>query len=142
MYYLLAKGKLKIKKCIFFFLPGFSVLGICTAQEQEQENTWTGTVRFNPADLFINLHNALPAFSTKAQKPRLSQRLTPATTSIYAHRKEYYNWASESWKAYKAENENATKLQWANAINFDKDLVNELDPDLMERINQMFNNAR
>jgi dienelactone hydrolase len=98
--------------------------------------------------------------------------ITPSTTSIYAHRKEitnphveiiyrdgedatgheytfcskaqrdYYNWASKSWATYKAENENATKLQWANVINFDKDLANELDPDLMERINFLFNNAK
>jgi hypothetical protein len=25
-----------------------------------QENTWKGSVRFNPADIFINLHNAIP----------------------------------------------------------------------------------
>ena len=31
---------------------------MCIAQEQE--NVWKGTVRFNPADMFINLHNALP----------------------------------------------------------------------------------
>jgi len=36
------------------FLSGY----ICVAQEQN--NTWNGTVRFNPADNFINLHNALP----------------------------------------------------------------------------------
>ncbi|MDR2942043.1 MAG: alpha/beta hydrolase [Treponema sp.] len=98
--------------------------------------------------------------------------IKPGTTSIYAHRKEitnphveiiyrdgedatgheytfcskaqkeYYNWANKSWETYKAENKNATKLQWANVINFDKDLVNELDPDLMERINVLYNNAK
>jgi predicted alpha/beta hydrolase len=98
--------------------------------------------------------------------------IMPDTTSIYAHRKEitnphveiiyrdgedavghehtfcskaqksYFDWAIKSWETYKAENENAAKLQWANAINFNKDLANELDPDLMERINQMFNIAK
>jgi hypothetical protein len=34
------------------------ISGACIAQEQE--NIWNGTVRFNLADLFINLHNALP----------------------------------------------------------------------------------
>jgi len=42
--------------CILLFV--FCIAGI-TAQEQ-RENTWNGTVRFNPADIFINLHNALP----------------------------------------------------------------------------------
>jgi pimeloyl-ACP methyl ester carboxylesterase len=56
--------------------------------------------------------------------------------------KAYIDWAKESWEAYKAENENATKLDWANVINFDKDLANELDLELMERINEMFNNAK
>jgi hypothetical protein len=34
------------------------VSGMCGAQDQT--DAWNGTVRFNPADLFINLHNALP----------------------------------------------------------------------------------
>lgn len=34
------------------------MFGICFAQERE--NTWKGTIRFNPADMFLNLHNALP----------------------------------------------------------------------------------
>jgi pimeloyl-ACP methyl ester carboxylesterase len=90
------------------------------------------------------------------------------TTSIYAHRgeisnsrvevvfrngesaagheytfcsnaqKEYMNFAVKSWEAYKAKNANASMLQWAEEINFDKDLANELDPELMERINNFF----
>ena len=52
------------KKSILVFFLGFCLLGICFAQEQEieqeQENFWKGMVRFNPADLFINLHNYLP----------------------------------------------------------------------------------
>jgi hypothetical protein len=47
-----------MKKCICILLLGFCVFRICTAQEQEK--TWKGTVRFNPADILINLHNALP----------------------------------------------------------------------------------
>ena len=47
-----------MKKFICVLLLGFCIFGICIAQEQE--NTWKGTVRFNPADLFINLHSALP----------------------------------------------------------------------------------
>ena len=47
-----------MKKYICVLLLGFGIFNICIAQEQE--NTWKGTVRFNPADLFINLHNALP----------------------------------------------------------------------------------
>jgi hypothetical protein len=58
-----------MKKYIFVLLLVFYVFGICTAQEEEnvsqeqeikQENIWIGMVRFNPADIFINLHNALP----------------------------------------------------------------------------------
>ena len=47
-----------VKKSIFVLFLGLCVLGVCIAQEQE--NSWKGTVRFNPADIFINLHNALP----------------------------------------------------------------------------------
>jgi len=47
-----------VKKYICVLLLGFCTFNICTAQEQEK--TWKGTVRFNPADMLINLHNALP----------------------------------------------------------------------------------
>jgi hypothetical protein len=47
-----------MKKGICVLFVFFSICGICIAQEQE--NTWNGTVRFNPADIFINIHNALP----------------------------------------------------------------------------------
>ena len=50
-----------MKKSICFLVMGFCVLGFCAAQEQE--NTWRGTVRFDPADIFINMHNALPGMS-------------------------------------------------------------------------------
>jgi hypothetical protein len=54
--------------------------------------------------------------------------------------KAYIDWAKASWKAYKAEHNNASIIQWANEVNYDKAKANELDPDLMERINEMFNN--
>ena len=58
-----------MKKTICVLLMGLCILGVCTAHENEnllqeqeinQENKWKGIIRFNPADLFINLHNALP----------------------------------------------------------------------------------
>ena len=39
-----------------------AVSGLCIAQEQNE--AWNGTLRFNPADLFINLHNAIPGLYT------------------------------------------------------------------------------
>ncbi|MCL2229919.1 MAG: hypothetical protein FWC01_02390 [Treponema sp.] len=47
--------KKRILIIALFFI--FSCL-FCMAQEQN--DTWSGTVRFNPADNFINLRNALP----------------------------------------------------------------------------------
>jgi len=47
-----------MKKCICVLFLLFCIFSFCIAQTQER--TWKGTVRFNPADLFINLHNALP----------------------------------------------------------------------------------
>jgi hypothetical protein len=49
-------------KIICVFLFSVNILGVCFAQEQ-QENVWKGTVRFDTADNFINLHNALPGMS-------------------------------------------------------------------------------
>ena len=58
-----------MKKIICILLMGLCIFGICFAQEQvnvlqeqeiEQDNVWKGIVRFNSADIFINLHNALP----------------------------------------------------------------------------------
>ena len=55
------------KKHICTFFLALSVLGVCIAQEKgsvrKQEDTWMGTVRFDPADMLINLHNALPGMS-------------------------------------------------------------------------------
>jgi len=45
-----------MRKIFCVLISGLCLSGICLAQE----NTWKGTVRFNPADNFINLHNALP----------------------------------------------------------------------------------
>jgi hypothetical protein len=47
-----------MKKGICILLLGLCALSIGIARKQE--NPWKGTVRFNPADIFINLHNALP----------------------------------------------------------------------------------
>jgi len=58
-----------MKKSICILFMGLCILGICIAQEHEnelqekgieQENIWKGIVRFNPADIFMNIHNALP----------------------------------------------------------------------------------
>jgi len=47
-----------MKKYICILLLLVCTFAMCIAQEQE--NTWRGTARFNPADIFINLHNAFP----------------------------------------------------------------------------------
>jgi hypothetical protein len=47
-----------MKKALCVLLFGFCTFSICSTQEQNV--TWKGTVRFNPADVFINLHNAIP----------------------------------------------------------------------------------
>ena len=58
-----------MKKYVLVLLFLFYIFGVCIAQEREnvlqesepgQEDTWRGIVRFNSADLFINLHNAIP----------------------------------------------------------------------------------
>ena len=94
------------------------------------------------------------------------------TTSIYAHREkitnpnaeilfrdgenatgheyafcskeqwDYWNRMVTDWNIHKAEHPNAVKSQWAKEINFDKALANELDPELMERIEKFFSDAR
>jgi len=98
--------------------------------------------------------------------------ITPNGTSIYAHRgkftnpnaeiiyrdgenatgheytfcskeqKAYIDWAKASWNTYKSGHNNASIRQWAAENNYDKAKATELDPDLMERINDFFNNAR
>jgi dienelactone hydrolase len=94
------------------------------------------------------------------------------TTSIYAHRnkityphveivyfdsedasghvcvfcskghREYMKWADAGWESYKSKNNNASKIRWAEENNFDKIKANELNKELMERINSIFNNAK
>jgi len=91
------------------------------------------------------------------------------TTSIYAHRekitnpyveiifydtaghefvfhskerKAYIIKANEDLQKYLTKNENATLSQWAEEYNFDKIKANELNGELMERINMFFNNAK
>ena len=94
-----------------------------------------------------------------------------ASTSIYAHRekitnphvriifrdgenatgheyvfgsvrqKEYRAQLDESWEKYRAEHKDASQFQWAEEINYDKALANELDPDLMEKIDAFFSSA-
>jgi pimeloyl-ACP methyl ester carboxylesterase len=56
--------------------------------------------------------------------------------------KAYFDLAQESWQAYKAGHINPSRFQWAQEYNFDKFKAYELDPDLMGRINEMFNNAK
>ena len=98
--------------------------------------------------------------------------ITPNGSSIYAHRgkitnsnaeiiyregenatgheytfysketKAYIDWAKASWNAYKSGHNNASIAQWAKEVNYDKAKANELDMDLMERINVLFNNAK
>jgi len=98
--------------------------------------------------------------------------ISAAKTSIYAHRssitnpnaeiifldgenaaghefvfcskeqREYISRAAASWKSYKAKNKKAKRQQWAEENNFDVFKANELNMDLMERINTMFNNAK
>jgi predicted alpha/beta hydrolase len=98
--------------------------------------------------------------------------ITPTGTSIYAHRgeisnpnveiiyrdgedatgheyvfcskdqKAYIDWAKKSWEEYKIKHDNASRVQWAKEVNFDKSKANELDLNLMGQINTFFNNAK
>jgi len=91
------------------------------------------------------------------------------TTSIYAHRekianpnveiilrrgighefvfssprqREYMARAASSWREHSAGREGASRLQWAREVGFCKESANELDADLMARINEFFLGAR
>ena len=94
------------------------------------------------------------------------------TTSIYAHRKkiinpnveiiyldgenatghsyvfgskkqhDYMSTANTGQSSENAEHNNSLKSLWSEQANFDKALANELDPELMERIDRFFNSAR
>jgi pimeloyl-ACP methyl ester carboxylesterase len=66
---------------------------------------------------------------------------------VFASRekREYRRWAQSSWETYQVginNATNATMAQWAESINFDKALANQLNMELMERINTFFNNAK
>ena len=95
-----------------------------------------------------------------------------ATTSIYAHRnrifnpfaevilldgeeasghiyvfysknqREYREWLTESWDAYQMEGKNTCRFQWAEKINFNRALANELNIGLMNMVNEFFLNSR
>jgi len=51
-----------MRNIIIILIIGFYISGYCAAETVHinQENIWIGTLRFNTADNFINLHNALP----------------------------------------------------------------------------------
>jgi len=58
---------------------------------------------------------------------------------------EYMKQAASSWEEYKAGNQNVTKdtlAQWAKEYNFNKTKANELNAELMDRINALFNNSK
>ena len=57
-------------------------------------------------------------------------------------RREYMKTANENLQKYRAENKDASLSQWAEKYNFDKNKANELNGELMERINEFFNNAK
>ena len=60
-------------------------------------------------------------------------------------KREYRTLAQASWEAYQAGHQNVTNAlmaQWAEEYGFDKTKANELNPDLMERINNLFINSR
>jgi hypothetical protein len=56
--------------------------------------------------------------------------------------RDYMAKAEKSWQAFREANNNATRQQWAREFNFDKDLANQLDLALMNRIMEIFNNAK
>jgi len=98
--------------------------------------------------------------------------ITPDGSSIYAHRgkitnpnaiiiyrdgedatgheytfcskeqKTYIDWAKASWKAYKEGHNNASIVQWADEVGYDKTKANELDADLMEKVNNLFSASK
>jgi len=100
------------------------------------------------------------------------EAISAKTSSIYAHRNEiknsnnkiiffdgenasghervygskeaiqYMKQATKDWEAYKAGHKNATLAQWAEVYNFDKIKANELNMELMEQVNDLFNNAK
>ncbi|MCL2764218.1 MAG: alpha/beta hydrolase [Treponema sp.] len=56
--------------------------------------------------------------------------------------REYVKWAYDSWNIYKSKNKNGSKKQWEEENNFDVFKANELNLELMDRINNFFENAK
>jgi len=56
--------------------------------------------------------------------------------------REYRQTANENWQRYSAENDNASLSRWAQEYNYNKIQANELNSELMQRINLFFINAR
>jgi len=54
---------------------------------------------------------------------------------------EYWKWALESWEKYKVEQNCGSLGLFAEFVGFDKTIANELNIELMESINEFFNNA-
>lgn len=99
-------------------------------------------------------------------------QMPATTTSIYAHRdrisnpfveiiffdgddasghiyvfysknqREYRDWLTASWEAYQMRHENACRFQWAEEINFNRVLANELNMELMNKVNEFFSNSK
>jgi pimeloyl-ACP methyl ester carboxylesterase len=54
-----------------------------------------------------------------------------------SQQREYMKWADSNWKIYyQADPKHASLTQWAKEINFDKNLSNEMDTNLMKRIHE------
>jgi len=56
--------------------------------------------------------------------------------------REYMRWADASWQEYKDGRENACRFHWAAEVDFCRVMANELDAELMERIDAFFEGAR
>ena len=112
---------------------------------------------------------AIPAMIVHSSNDEV---ISAKTTSIYAHRgkitnpyaefiyldgddaagheyvfcsgemREYRKIANENLQKYWAENDNPSLSQWAEIYNFDKYKANELNDELMERINMFFEHAK
>jgi predicted alpha/beta hydrolase len=98
----------------------------------------------------------MPATTTSiyAYRNRISNPFTEvifldgddATGHIYVfyskNQREYRDFLIKSWKAYQMEHENVSRFQWAQEINFEKVLANELNMELMNTINNFFSNFK
>lgn len=98
----------------------------------------------------------MPATSTSIYAHR-NEIINPSTETVFLdgdnatghvyvfcskNQREYMEWLTESWETYQIEHENASRFEWAEEISFNKDLANELNMELMERINTFFNNSK